>query len=77
MTFEEPKPTEFERRLRFGCGFAFGFVVVVALAVRYLLVDLNWSVWVAGTIGAIAFGALAVRCGDPIWHAAARWLRWL
>ncbi len=81
---EDPKPDQFEKRLRFGCGFLFGFLGGAVLAVLLIIQLLQGGVASFNGIKVIAAvvvlgmavfcGWLAMRRGDRFWHQAIEWV---
>lgn len=81
---EDPKPDQFEKRLRFGCGFLLGLssggVLAVLLVIHLLQGGLASSngikvTAVAVVLGmAMLFGWLAMRQDDRFWQKALDWV---
>ena len=69
------RPDALEKGIRFGCGFLFGALIGVALAIRGLTewTGVHWAL-IAG--GAVVCALLALRFGDRYWDHVAAWLRW-
>ena len=65
-------PDKFEKRIRFVCGFIFGFFISALTIIQYadLLVTVLMS---AGIIGLLA-GYFAMSKGDDFWHEIKKWL---
>jgi high-affinity Fe2+/Pb2+ permease len=80
---EDPKPDQFEKRLRFGCGFLFGLLVGGVLAILLIIKLLQggaasfygMKVTVVAVVPGMAVlcGWLAMRRGDRFWHQAIDW----
>lgn len=66
------RPDAFEKRLRFGCGFLFGVVVVAYMLLRQLF-EPSGTFWAVGAGVAVVCGVLAVRWGDRFWRVAVSW----
>ena len=62
----------FEKRLRFGCGFVFGGIVLLILGMREITV-LTGGFWAFVVGGALIFGFLAMRFGDDFWQNISKW----
>ena len=69
------EPDSLEKRIRFGCGFAFGGLVAFFSALRELAV-FTGSFWAVVAGVAVIFGFLAARYGDAFWHDVSDGFRW-
>jgi len=70
---EEPDPLE--KKIRFGCGFVFGFLIV---GFSGFLWSISTAYYVAAfaVLCAMVCGLLAMRYGDRFWYSLRHWL-WL
>ena len=59
-------PGNFEKGVRFGCGFIFGCFIAVVSGLAYFLWDTRY-VAAACLVLALAFGYLAMKFGDRFW----------
>jgi hypothetical protein len=71
--FVEP-PDRLEKRIRFGCGFLFGFVSAVGALLSSLSSGREIAVWVL--IAGLICGYVAMRWGDRFWDGLRRWGWW-
>ena len=69
-----PELDQFEKRLRFGCGFVFGAVVAFFVIAREVA-SFTGGFWAAVAAVAILFGFLAMRYGDEFWRGISDWFR--
>lgn len=71
---DQRPPDALERGIRFGCGFAAGALIALAVVVSEwtLPVGREWG-WVG--VAAVAAGFLAMLLGDRFWHVLGVWVR--
>jgi hypothetical protein len=68
-------PDAQENRIRFGCGFVFGFVTV-AISVAVHSFASGYYVLGIASIAGLIFGVLAMKLGNRFWHNVFRWWPW-
>lgn len=75
---DTPPPDNFEKGIRFGCGFLFGAVLAFFLVLRTFTAITNTG-WPPVLATAFASGLLAMRYGDAFWRLLSKcceWFRW-
>ena len=72
---DSPKPDSFEKGLRFGCGFVFGALVAVVVALQWLA-TFTGTFWAVAAGVAVVFGFLALRYGEGFWQRVSDWFGW-
>jgi hypothetical protein len=66
-------PDRLEQRIRFGCGFVFGFITTALGGFGFLYLSGHAALAIALLVG-IAFGFFAMRHGDRFWeYIGSRW----
>jgi len=76
---DTPPPDNFEKGVRFGCGFLFGGVLFFFILLQKLHGSLSDSAWPLVLGAAFAAGLLAMRYGDAFWRLLSKcceWFRW-
>jgi len=68
-------PDALEKRLRFGCGFVFGFLIS-GLSGFIWYVTAGHYVLAFSLFCGLICGLVALRYGDRFWHSVGNWLWW-
>lgn len=69
------EPDKSKKRIRFGCGFAFGLIVGFFTTARHIYNSAGGIA--AGTfVTAFVFGLLALKYGDSFWEILRKWYWW-
>jgi len=68
----EPPDTQ-EKKIRFGCGFVFGFITTALGGMGLLYLDGHHAMAIALSVGGV-FGLFAMRHGERFWeYIVSRW----
>ena len=68
-------PDRLEKGIRFGCGFLFGCLGVLASSFVYTITNGHYLAAICLGFG-ILFGFLAMRLGDEFWFNIFPWWPW-
>ncbi len=75
--FYDHKPDPLEKKIRFGCGFLFGLVIVFFEFARTIYRHNSVGfVITCAVILALVCGWLALKYGDRFWHYVLERVRW-
>jgi hypothetical protein len=66
-------PDPLEKKVRFGCGFVFGLLIVGFSGFMWMVVGGYYVVALAMACGLVC-GLLAIRYGDHFWYSMRNWL---
>ena len=73
--FYDNKPDPLEKKVRFGCGFAFGLVIGFFEFARSLYRSAGMTIALT-VIAALVCGWLALKYGDRFWYGVMKRWRW-
>lgn len=74
--FFDHEPDSLERKVRIGCGAAFGLFAGTCSALGWGLF-FGWEAWVLILLLTCTCAWLALRYGDDFWHKALKYLPWI